>query len=278
MQIRLQALMIALFVSRAVLLADGPSEEQRAIRLEKMRSLAESVRFYDSVDQTSQDAALKIQPKHIFRFNDVAREFHDATIWAYGDKGRPAALMAVERYKKFWSLELVSLSTTPISAVSTDGWRWSTKDAGLVYKLFRKAPADANSKAARLRQMKAIARMFQAEERRRSGQRYKLRLLTQPIHRYADAESGIIDGAMFVFGVGTNPEAICLIECIQQTDDTLAWRYAWAPLSGAEVSASLDNEVVWKYAHAGGQKTPTPYSIIKIPIETTSPPKSPKKQ
>ena len=71
------------------------------------------------------------------------------------------------------------------------------------------APPPAAKEAARLRQIKEIARRFTAHEFwDPENSRFELRLLVQPVHRYRDAAGEIQDGAMFVLAHGTNPEAM----------------------------------------------------------------------
>ena len=74
----------------------------------------------------------------------------------------------------------------------------------------------------------------------------ELRLLIQPIHRYNDAPSGLVDGSIFVFAHGTNPEIILFIECRDEPDGARAWFYGLARLSSAELVARLGEREVWR--------------------------------
>ena len=80
----------------------------------------------------------------------------------------------------------------------------------------RKLPGGAvpaEDAAKRLRQMKELVRQIKAYEyfkppNQPSRERYELRVLPQPVHRYADANSGLIDGGMFMISYGLNPELV----------------------------------------------------------------------
>ena len=71
------------------------------------------------------------------------------------------------------------------------------------------AVVPAATPAQRLRQMRNYAGEFTSDQTRRDGITRDNRLLTQPIYRYRGAESPLINGAVFVFAQGTNPEVYC---------------------------------------------------------------------
>ena len=65
--------------------------------------------------------------------------------------------------------------------------------------------------------MKELVRQIKAFEFFAPGdsptpRRYELRVLPQPVHRYANPDSGLIDGAMFLISYGLNPELVLLVE------------------------------------------------------------------
>jgi hypothetical protein len=82
--------------------------------------------------------------------------------------------------------------------------------------------------------MRQLARRFtvQAEWR---GEKTDCRLLTQPIDRYDDETAGIVDGAVFVFANGTNPEMGLLLECSEEL-----WSYGVFRLTAAKLWAQRD--------------------------------------
>src|SRR5258708_35367760 len=79
-----------------------------AKRLSEMKRKAQSIQVFEA-DGTTE---LKMVAEPVLRFSDPAREFSDAAIWALGDRGRPVALMSMERYetKGDWWSELLALS------------------------------------------------------------------------------------------------------------------------------------------------------------------------
>jgi hypothetical protein len=66
--------------------------------------------------------------------------------------------------------------------------------------------------------------------------------LTQPIDRYRSAAEKIVDGAIFAFANGTNPEVGVVFET-----DGQRWQYGALRLTSAEASVWLDGRQVAAY-------------------------------
>jgi WD40 repeat protein len=184
-----------------------------------------------------------------------ADDLHAGTLWAFGKAGRPVALAALEylphRDQESGALlELVSLADGLVVAEDKDdGWKWSPRQAGVQLRPLPGAPYPAADEAGRLRQMQDLAGRFTASERLRPDEKdLKLGLLAGPLYRYADPGAGTLDGALFVFAEGTNPEVILLVEARGTGTSRPTWHYALARTGAAELSASLDGRQVWKQA------------------------------
>src|SRR4030095_16701183 len=112
--------------------------------------------------------------------------------------------------------------------------------------------------------MKPLARRFAAEQKS-GGQRYELRILPQPMLRYADSDRGIVDGAMFGFVYGTNPEVVAIIECHSTDAGGRSWQYGFVPLTTAPASASVDGKEVWSKPHSALPRRQDPYTFLGDP-------------
>jgi hypothetical protein len=73
--------------------------------------------------------------------------------------------------------------------------------------------------------------------------KHSLRLLTQPVYRYAE-EGKIVDGAVFIYVVGTDPECCVLVEAYQNEKGS-RYRYAVAPMSIFKLEARYKDTPVW---------------------------------
>lgn len=248
--------------------------------------LAEMGRVVERIRVRRGQAAAEKTVGPLLRWNDPTRRFSDGTLWAWGAKGRPLALVATELYPTgpigpYWSFELVSLAPGPL-AVEFDGpflpfgamepsaprtaASWSPGTSGVSWGSLPGAPAPAPGEAARLRQMRELAQRFTAHEvNRRKGQeqRYELRLLPRPVHRYADPEADVLDGALFLFASGTNPELALLIES-RGRGPSASWSYGLARLSRAAPFVRLDDRDVWSQPYALRPVPTDAYYIVSI--------------
>ncbi len=94
--------------------------------------------------------------------------------------------------------------------------------------------------------MRNLARQFSASVSDDQFGRQQLRLLSKPLYRYGKAGSPVLDGAIFAFAKGTNPEVMVLIEAVREASDDYMWRYAPARMSGRECELKQEDQVVWK--------------------------------
>lgn len=180
----------------------------------------------------------------VFTYSEPTRETGGGgMMFVWGTTGRPVALLA-QNYaneRPVWGFELVALEEG-VSVVMHDGWRWTPKSA-LKMTPFADAPPPADSGVRRLSQMKGLVEQFSLSEQY-NNESFELRLLPRPVYRYEDEENDLIDGGLFIFAHGTNPEALGVIECRKEASEKV-WSYGFLPLAGAAVTAKLDSKTVW---------------------------------
>jgi hypothetical protein len=112
------------------------------------------------------------------------------------------------------------------------------------------AEPPADKAARRLTQMNTAARRFTVHTLATVDGRVELRQLSRPLLRYSDAEAEIIDGAVFSFAYGTNPEVLLVLEAQTRRDAPATWHYAFAQMTGAAIVANLDGKEVWQQGEA----------------------------
>src|SRR5262245_13013673 len=113
------------------------AEAAREARLKAMYGIAQ--RFNVQVGEGAERKPVPLMESPILRFNDPAREFHDATLWAWGDAGRPLCLLAIEQYGDRSWYECISLAGDKLSA-DADGLKWPRKGPGITLSPFPDAP------------------------------------------------------------------------------------------------------------------------------------------
>src|SRR5262249_12109720 len=110
------------------------------------------------------------------------------------------------------------------------------------------SPIPSNSPSVRLRQMKELAQDFSAKifgwGNDPKKEREELRMLTKEYHRYEGQHPDILDGAVFAFVKGTDPEVTLQIEACK-TEAGFQWQYAFSRRTSAELEGRLNGEVVW---------------------------------
>ena len=192
-----------------------------------------------------------MRPEPLLRYGDEARNIHESALWAWGEGGRPTAVLKVERMpaqvpSKRWVEGVVSLSPRLVAVTFHDNRTWTARKPGLEPDPVPDAPAPAEAEGARLVQMKALARRFSASEDDGPARgRLQLRLMTRPLLRYRDEPSGLIDGALFAFAYGTNPDILLALEARRGGDARPSWTYALARIGGAQATVSLEGKQVW---------------------------------
>jgi hypothetical protein len=240
-------------------IGDEPKKETgdgRAAHLKTMEDLAASVHVYG--DQRGERPAIALQKTPVLRYTDNTRKTLESSLWIWADEGRrPGAVLAVEYYPEHqegprWLYEIASLSTGPILAEREGEFRWVAKDPGLKFVHLDDAGTPADKPAQRLVQMRELRDRFTAHERATIEGRIELRPLKAPLHRYASTKQSIVDGAIFAFCNGTNPEVLLVVEAQKDAEGKVAWHYALVQTTGEEVSAELDGKEVWK----GGEAYP----------------------
>jgi len=129
---------------------------------------------------------------------------------------------------------------------------WSPESAGVEFKDVPKAPKPGKTAPERLRQMKAIAEGFQATMtgwQADNSDQEVLRLLPRPLYRYdlknaRDAGPKLLDGALFAYVLGTDPEVVLVLEAIG-TAEKADWQYAFARATSGGLEVKRGREVVW---------------------------------
>ena len=105
--------------------------------------------------------------------------------------------------------------------------------------------------ALRLTQARQIRQRFAAHEKEGTDGRIELRPLSNPLYRYRDEETGVLDGMVFAFANGTNPEVLLVLEARREAAaSTAIWAYGLAQMTGAGVYVRLDDREVWHQREA----------------------------
>ncbi len=215
---------------------------------------------------TGSDTPLEASGESVLKWSnpDVGRVYGNVYVWTR--RGRP--LVAASIYQWFHpyqslTIELTSLTETPLQAQHDGRMVWDAQSEGLTW---RDLPGDApaRSRTLRLIQMKRAVQRFEAtlddERTDQQGVNRVLRPLATPIYRYPN--DAALDGALFAFVVGTDPELLLLVEGADE-----AWRYGLARMNRDALSVMLDGALIERYEHLEKLDDPLrPYVLIDVRV------------
>lgn len=200
----------------------------------------------------------------VLSYGDPTRSNSNGSVWVWGEAGRPLAIM--ELYQPAtrpddWVYVLCNISGGDLRANRNEQSWWSVNSSDIATNPLEGAPAVGATRGPRLLQMKEISRRFEAHEFwDPNNSRFELRLLAQPLHRYADEDRGVVDGSVFAFTNGTNPEVLLLVEA-KKDGEALAWNYSLARLGHAEMHVTLDGHEIWTVARVDAAPPTEPYFL-----------------
>lgn len=192
-------------------------------------------------------AAFKLEPQPVLQWSNPERGQIYGNVFLWTANGRPQVVGSLFKwYSPFthMSHEFQSLSRSGIVATYRDAEVWRTPESPGAFVTVPDAPSVAETPAARMIQMRQLARRLTARATDRDGNQHELRLLSKPVYRYevtaADAES--VDGALFVFVQGTDPEIWLQLEA---RGKPAVWSLAFSRMNSIELSVQLDGREVW---------------------------------
>jgi hypothetical protein len=224
--------------------SDASSEIRKAAEL-----------LVDSVELESFRGEAWVKVKRIdqplLRFSDETRADDQGSLWAWGDKGRPVALFEIFQKattRHVWTTGICNTSGGKLRASRTGAPWWLENDSDIAFKEVPAAPLVAADTALRQRQMKLLAQKFSAHEiYNPNNTRYDLRRLDRPLRSYRDEDAGIVEGGLFAFANGTNPEILLFVEARQgmPKGSKPTWQFGVGRSANAELHLEYDGREVY---------------------------------
>ncbi|OWK47210.1 hypothetical protein [Fimbriiglobus ruber] len=227
-----------------------PPKETPADReqIEAALKLTQAAAAEYEIQVAGEDKPLNLRRDPILRWsNPTVGVLHgNVFLWTRGDQ--PLVVASLHKwFSPFTHMthEFQSLSEEPISAKFHGEPVWKTNEPGLRFVDLPKAPAPAVTEAQRFFQAKELAKDFTTTMKEKSGTLVELRLLTQPVYRYAAPKKGIHSGSLFAFVQGTDPELFLLIDARGENAATARWKYAVTRMTNVDLWLHHRKEEVW---------------------------------
>src|SRR5262245_43033081 len=211
-----------------------------------------------SIHEKNTGVDLVLREQSLLNWGNPARQQERGSVFAWLSDGRPRVIGSFFTYQLGEAvrdkLEFHSLSEDPLIATYDGETVWTPNGNAITWRPLDDAPTLGGNEQKRLVQMRMQARRFSAVLVSPSGERDELRLMTQPLLRYAAPKAKVLDGAIFSFVVATDPEVLLLIEAAGPPNEE-KWRYALARFHYWELAARLDDRPVWSVAADLSQAT-----------------------
>jgi len=240
--------------------AEPQDKPDASAQQERYESFLRAARRYEMRLEKDSEA-LKIVDKPVLRWGNQARDNDDGAVFIWTRHGRPQAVVAIFVIGDRTMHEMCSLAEAPLKATWSEGSAvWRPARTGGVFRKVPGAPVPAETGRARLAQMRTIAGNFTAATSappdygggRSHGE---LRLMPQPLYRNDGESPTALDGALFTFAFGTDPEVLLVLEA-RKTPDGPVWHYAAAPFTDFEIDLKYKGELVWSEPLAQASRVP----------------------
>jgi hypothetical protein len=204
----------------------------------------------------------------------AGRVYGNTYVWL--ENGRPVAVGCLFRnfhpYNMFVG-ELTALAGTKLIAKRGDKVMWQPKDEWKWHPL-PGVDAPAATAVQRLAQMRALAGEFGVEllDTRNvpRGEDQTPRLLPRPLYRYDAKRTKALDGGLYAFVIGTDPELMLLLEC-----DTAAakpeWRFGVGRMNRDTIRLKRKGATVWEAASTRKHNFEDPYYFFGLPRKEPKP-------
>ncbi|MEK6257410.1 MAG: hypothetical protein AABP62_02225 [Planctomycetota bacterium] len=232
-------LMLSLFVIGITSAADK-NGDKNAVAEQRVAWLREKVAGMRVVPTRESNDLCKLREEPIFKWSNPVSGAEGA-VFVWTRDGRPIALAKCHlNSRNSYHVEtLISISDSRPRMSEAGQVSWEPTEPGVKFEILDDLGAPAATEALRLAQMRRAAREFRfidnwGENTKTPKSEWELRLMPAPLLRYSSATDKIIDGALFAFAQGTNPEALVLIEAIESANGRI-WRAAPSRLTGYQV-------------------------------------------
>lgn len=221
------------------------ADAERQRRTDFMKTLL-SQYAVTAADEQQAVAALVLTDEPVLRYTNPVRNFHtDGAVFLWLQDELPlAAGSPTIRGTGQVFCEFTALTDRPLECRREAGVMWAPRSGNLVNQSLPGVASPGETDKLRLRQMRELARRFQVITK--SEPDVELRLMAQPIYRFAAESSGILDGAVFAFVEATDPDFLLVIEAHRERGASAPeWRYTLARLCSRPVEVKLDGQPLW---------------------------------
>ena len=199
-------------------------------------------------EQQQPATVLTLEKQPLLNWSNPARNGERGAVFLWTTDGQPAVIGTTFTYTYSGEVRRKNafhvLTNAAIKGTHKDRPMWSPRSNSCVKTAMPGAPKPAAGSNQRTTQLRLLARKFAVTLTTKDERQEECRLVPQPLHRF-ETNDGEHSGAIFSFAVGTDPEALLILDI--QNDDTGAavWHYSFARFTFYPLDAKLNGDTVW---------------------------------
>jgi hypothetical protein len=252
-------------VNPRVALAQDAAAKEPVTWREMIDRAADNIQIYPEANWEN-----PAKPEVALRWGNPARgRGEEGATVLYVHAGRPLAAACFYPWQGRLIYDMEAISRDAIVGRRDGAVAWRPAARGVAFAEIPDASSPGASRAQRLRQMKDLAEEFQSTMmgwKEDDSDREELRLLPRPLFRYGPAEGEIVDGAVFAFVMGTDPESLLLLEAVKDGAGA-RWEYSFARRTSGQLEGRYRGKVVWTAAKYPETRDPRqPHFSLDAPI------------
>jgi hypothetical protein len=225
---------------------DAPKGEKALAEAQRAFAKREAAAY--TIRLEGGDRRLTLRPEPVLTWSNPVMGQIYGEVFVWTADGRPEAVASIYRFHTpdpHRADEFHSLALGRLTAERGGSAVWAPARAGVELKPIPDAPAPADSAAGRLRQMRALAQEFTGRQTNRQRVDRDMRLLAQPVYRYEATQGELIDGGLFAFVQGTDPEVFLLIEARRPPGGAPGWYFGATRMHGIHLRLYRGGRVAW---------------------------------
>lgn len=221
------------------------------------------------------DASATMKNLTVLRWANNTRGSKNGATLIWIHKGRPEAACYIFPWNGSMTHEFDSLSRGKIRCMRDGEIVWRPAKRGVEFAEISGADPPMKSTAGRKLQLSKLAREFTGTMTGWNSDdtdREVLRLLPRELYRYKKGDPRLIDGALYAFVQGTDPEILLMIEAWGERGQPNKWQYAFARRTSGALEGRHKGKLVWKAEKHPPNRSPTGNHIsfeesIGLPVE-----------
>lgn len=239
---------LSLFVAAVV-----SADDQTSVAEQRVDWLREKIAALRVVPARESSDACKLRDEPIIKWSNPVSGAEGA-VFVWTTDGRPIALAKCHlNPRNSYHVEtFISITDDRLQMTESGQTSWEPAEPGVKFITLEELGQPAATEALRLTQMRRAVREYRfvdnwGETRSATKSEWELRLMPAPLLRYSSASDKIVDGALFAFAQGTNPEALVLVEAVETANGPV-WRAAPSRLTGYQIRGWHKDRLVLEVA------------------------------